>query len=108
MSFVDPRAGRSANMIMAVLVYVIYNNLLRPDDMSVLRSITAVSFTYRASDALAIRSDFTSTGRNGEMPWAASFAFNNANVLPAPIDHRNNELKLNTEWVNQKGMFRLD
>ncbi|HEX4913178.1 MAG TPA: MtrB/PioB family outer membrane beta-barrel protein [Vicinamibacterales bacterium] len=86
----------------------IYNNLLRPDDMSVLRSITAVSFTYRASDALAIRSDFTSTGRNGEMPWAASFAFNNANVLPAPIDHRNNELKLNTEWVNQKGMFRLD
>jgi lipopolysaccharide export system permease protein len=28
MSFVDPRAGRSANMIMAVLVYVIYNNLI--------------------------------------------------------------------------------
>jgi lipopolysaccharide export system permease protein len=28
MSFVDPRAGRSANMIMALLVYVIYNNLL--------------------------------------------------------------------------------
>ena len=86
----------------------IYNNLLRPDHMSVLRSITAVSLTYRASDALAIRTDFTSTGRNGEMPWAASFAFNNANQLPAPIDHRNNELKLNTEWVNQKGMFRLD
>ena len=41
------------------------------------------------------------------MPWAASFAFNNANLLPAPIDS-NNELKLNTEWVNQKGMFRLD
>jgi MtrB/PioB family decaheme-associated outer membrane protein len=86
----------------------IYNNLLRPDDMSVLRSITAVSLTYRASDALAIRTDFASTGRNGEMPWAASFAFNNANLLPAPIDHRNNELKLNTEWVNAKGMFRLD
>jgi hypothetical protein len=86
----------------------IYNNLLRPDDMSVLRSITAVSMTYRASDALAIRTDFTSTGRDGEMPWAASFAFNNANLLPAPIDHRNNELKLNTEWVNAKGMFRLD
>lgn len=28
MSFVDPRAGRSANLIMALLVYVIYNNLL--------------------------------------------------------------------------------
>lgn len=86
----------------------IYNQLLRPDDMSVLRGITAVSLTYRASEALAVRTDFTSTGRKGEMPWAASFAFNNANLLPAPIDHRNNELKLNTEWVNQKGMFRLD
>lgn len=28
MSFVDPRAGRSANLIMALLVYAIYNNLL--------------------------------------------------------------------------------
>lgn len=28
MSFVDPRAGRSANLIMALLVYVIYNNLI--------------------------------------------------------------------------------
>jgi Putative outer membrane beta-barrel porin, MtrB/PioB len=86
----------------------IFNNFLGPDDMSVLRSISAVSLTYRASPALAIRTDFTSTGREGEMPWAASFAFNNANQLPAPIDHRNNELKLNTEWVNAKGMFRLD
>ena len=42
------------------------------------------------------------------MPWAASFAFNNANELPAPIDQRNNELKADTEWVNAKGMFRLD
>ena len=86
----------------------IYNNFLAPDDMSVLRSIAAVSMTYRASPALAIRTDFTSTGRDGEMPWAASFAFNNANLLPAPIDHRNNELKLNTEWVSARGMFRVD
>lgn len=28
LSFVDPRAGRSANLIMAVLVYLIYNNML--------------------------------------------------------------------------------
>ncbi len=28
LSFVDPRAGRSANMIMALLIYIIYNNLL--------------------------------------------------------------------------------
>lgn len=28
LSFVDPRSGRSANLIMALLVYIIYNNLL--------------------------------------------------------------------------------
>lgn len=28
LSFVDPRAGRSANLIMAILVYLIYNNAL--------------------------------------------------------------------------------
>lgn len=28
LSFVDPRAGRSANLMMAVLIYLIYNNLL--------------------------------------------------------------------------------
>lgn len=28
LAFVDPRAGRSANLIMALLVYIIYNNLL--------------------------------------------------------------------------------
>ena len=28
LSFVDPRAGRSANLIMALLVYIIYNNAL--------------------------------------------------------------------------------
>lgn len=28
LSFVDPRAGRSANLMMALLIYIIYNNLL--------------------------------------------------------------------------------
>lgn len=28
LSFVDPRAGRSANLILALLVYIIYNNIL--------------------------------------------------------------------------------
>lgn len=28
LSFVDPRSGRSANLMMAILIYIIYNNLL--------------------------------------------------------------------------------
>ncbi len=42
------------------------------------------------------------------MPWNASFAFNNVTQLAAPIDQRNNELKAGTEWVNAKGMIRVD
>ncbi len=42
------------------------------------------------------------------MPWNGSFSFNNVNQLPVPIDQRNNELKAGTEWVNAKGMIRLD
>ncbi len=86
----------------------IYNQFLKPDDMEVLRSIAAASITYVASPSFAVDVDFSTTGRSGSMPWAASFAFNNANELAAPIDQRTNELKANTEWVNDKGMLRFD
>lgn len=86
----------------------IYNQFAQATDMEVLRTITNVKFDYVATPSFGIKADFTSTGRNGSMPWAASYAFNNANELAAPIDHRNNELKAGTEWVNPKGMVRLD
>lgn len=28
LSFVDPRSGRSANLMLALLIYIVYNNLL--------------------------------------------------------------------------------
>jgi MtrB/PioB family decaheme-associated outer membrane protein len=86
----------------------IYNQLLKRDDMQVLRNIVGVKLDYTATPAFTIDADFSTTGRNGSMPWNASFAFNNVNQLAAPIDHRNNELKLGTEWVNTKGMFRIN
>lgn len=86
----------------------IYNQFLRPDDLSVLRTVSAVSVDYTATPSLGIDVDFASTGRSGTMPWTGAFSFNNVNELPVPIDHRNNELKVGTEWVNGKGMFRLD
>ena len=42
------------------------------------------------------------------MPGVASYAFNSAENLAAPVDQRNNEIRLNTEWANPRGMFRLD
>jgi MtrB/PioB family decaheme-associated outer membrane protein len=86
----------------------IYNQLLRTDDMEGLRNTAGVKVNYEATPALAVDVDFSSTGRNGSMPWAASYAFNNANVFNAPIDQRTNELKAGTEWVNRKGMIRFN
>ena len=86
----------------------IFNQLLLQNDMEVLRSIVGVKLDYVATPAFAVDVDFSTTGRTGSMPWNASYAFNNANQLTAPIDHRNNELKAGTEWVNPKGMFRFD
>jgi hypothetical protein len=86
----------------------IYNNFLNPDDISVLRSITSASVKYMSSPVFSMGAEFQSTGRKGEMPWALGFAFNNINIFNVPLDTRNNELKLNTEWVNDKGMLRFD
>ncbi len=86
----------------------VYNNLIVRDDMQVRRDIVGGKVKYVASPSFAIDIDASTTARTGDMPWAASYAFNNVNELAIPIDQRNNELKAGTEWVNPKGMFRFD
>jgi len=86
----------------------IYNSLIVRDDMQVRRDILGGKVKYVSSPSFSIDIDASTTGRTGNMPWAASYAFNNANELAVPIDQRNNELKAGTEWVNPKGMLRLD
>ena len=72
------------------------------------REISGVKLDFVPTPSFGVDVDFSSTGRTGSMPWNASFAFNNVNQLAVPIDQRNNELKAGTEWVNPKGMFRVD
>jgi MtrB/PioB family decaheme-associated outer membrane protein len=86
----------------------VYNNLIARDDMQVRRDIVGGKVKYMATPGFAFDIDASTTGRSGNMPWTASYAFNNVNELAIPIDQRNNELKAGTEWVNAKGMVRLD
>jgi MtrB/PioB family decaheme-associated outer membrane protein len=86
----------------------IYNSLIVSDDMQVRRDIIGGKVKYEATPSFFVDLDASTTSRTGEMPWNASFAFNNVNQLAVPIDQRNNELKAGTEWVNPKGMVRLD
>lgn len=86
----------------------IYNTALHFDDISVKREIVDLGVGYFATPAFDVNVGFQSTGRTGSMPWNASYSFNNSNQLAAPIDQRNNEVRVGTEWVNKKGMVRVD
>lgn len=98
----------AATAALAIANRSIYNSIITPGDIAVKRELFGVRVGYMPTEVLGMSADFSSTGRTGAMPWNASFAFNNTNQLPVPIDQRNNELKLATEWVNKKGMIRLD
>lgn len=103
-----PTTCSAATAAQAIANRSIYNNYLHFDDIAVKREIADIRLEYIPTPAIGMRLDFQSTGRTGTMPWNASFSFNNVNQLPVPIDQRNNELKAGTEWVNAKGMVRVD
>jgi MtrB/PioB family decaheme-associated outer membrane protein len=50
---------------------------------------------------------FSSSHRNGEQPWGASFAFNNAVELPKPLDDGTKDLSMGASWANPRAMFRV-
>jgi MtrB/PioB family decaheme-associated outer membrane protein len=85
----------------------IYNDLATPFDLRHRRDIAAFSLRYRPARAVDVDARFTSTKREGQQPWGASFAFNNAVELPKPLDERTNDLSLGTTWANSRATFRL-
>jgi MtrB/PioB family decaheme-associated outer membrane protein len=103
-----PTTCNATTAAQAIANRSIYNTITRPGDIAVKREVVGVKIGYIPTPAVGVNASFESTGRTGSMPWNASFAFNNVNQLPVEIDQRNNELKANTEWVNAKGMIRLD
>jgi MtrB/PioB family decaheme-associated outer membrane protein len=103
-----PTTCNATTAAQAIANRSIYNTIISAGDIAVKREVVGVKVGYIPIPSLGFNADFSSTGRTGSMPWNASFAFNNVTQLPAPIDQRNNELKANTEWVNEKGMIRVD
>lgn len=103
-----PTTCNATTAAQAIANRSIYNTIVSPGDIAVKREVVGVKIGYIPTPAFGVNAAFESTGRTGTMPWNASFAFNNVNQLPVPIDQRNNEVKADTEWVNAKGMLRLD
>jgi MtrB/PioB family decaheme-associated outer membrane protein len=84
-----------------------YNNLLTQFDLRQQRDTAAFGLNYAASRAVDIDVKFSSAMKDGQQPWGASFAFNNAVELPLPLDNRTNDLTIGASWTNPKGMFRV-
>jgi MtrB/PioB family decaheme-associated outer membrane protein len=85
----------------------IYDALASPFDLRHRRDTASFGLTYAATREVDLEARFTSSKREGQQPWGASFAFNTAVELPLPLDQRTNDLSLGATWAKPKGMFRI-
>lgn len=85
----------------------IYVGTAAPFDLQQRRDTASFALKYSASQNLGLNFNVSSAGKSGHQPWGASFAFNDANELPLPIDNRTNDIEAGVEWANPKGMIRF-
>ena len=86
----------------------IYVDLAKPFDLQMRRDAASTDFTYAISKSVGLNVGFTSTKKSGTQPWAASFAFNNADEVALPLDQRTNDMNAGLEWANNKSMLRVN
>ena len=84
----------------------IYNSIASAFDLRQQRNTAAFAVNYAATRAIDVDARFLSSSRDGQQPWGASFAFNNAVELPKPLDDRTNDVSLGATWANPRAMFR--
>jgi MtrB/PioB family decaheme-associated outer membrane protein len=90
-----------------LLTASIYRALASPFDLQQRRDTIGANAVFSLRPDLDLSFDLASFKRTGSMPWGASFAFNNANEVPLPLDNRTTEIGTGIEWANQKGMVRV-
>jgi len=71
------------------------------------RDIASGRITYSATRNLDLSAAFTSTARNGTMPWNASFGFSDAVELAATLDNRTNDISTSAEWSTRRATARI-
>jgi len=85
----------------------IYRGLAQQVDIQQQRSTTGLGASYDFGPGFNVNMSYTSTLKSGSMPWAASFAFNNANELALPLDNRTNDVGVSMEKMFKDGMVRV-
>jgi MtrB/PioB family decaheme-associated outer membrane protein len=85
----------------------IYVGIAQPFDLKSKRDTLGLRYSRDMSQELGFNLAFTSARRSGNQPFGMSFAFNNANELPIPVDNRTNDLSAGLEYVRTEGMVRV-
>jgi hypothetical protein len=99
--------GSPAQAAQALANRSIYNSLATPFDLRHQRDTATVGLNYAPRSAVDVDARFVSSGRKGQQPWGASFAFNDAVELPQPLDQRTNDLSLGASWTKPTAMLRV-
>jgi hypothetical protein len=66
----------------------IYRSVAQPFDIQAKRDTMTFGLSYAATKDINAMFSLNTYKRNGNMPYGASFAFNNSNELPIPLDNR--------------------
>jgi len=90
-----------------LLTSSIYRGLAQPYDLTSRRDAGNVALAYDATPDVGFTAAFSTTRRTGYQPWGASFAFNDANEVPLPLDNRTNDFSTGLEYSSAKGMMRV-
>jgi MtrB/PioB family decaheme-associated outer membrane protein len=85
----------------------IYESLAAPIDLRHGRDNATIGAIIAASRSVDVDAKFSSSMREGQQPWGASFAFNNSVELPQMLDQRTNDMTLGATWTNPRSMFRV-
>jgi len=103
-------AGATCNALTANLVasqVSIYRDLAQGFDLRSRRDTMGGGLVLAAAKEVNVDVSAKITNRTGYQPFGMSFAFNNANELPLPIDNRNNEFGVGLEWGTDQGRVRV-
>lgn len=85
----------------------IWNNFTKTFDLVQRRDAASAGLSYMVARDVGVNVSFASTKKSGAQPWGASFAFNNANELPLPLDNRTNDVSAGLEWGHDQGMVAV-
>ena len=75
--------------------------------MRTLRKIGQFDVVYNLNPDTAVVLKVKNTNREGQIPFGATFGFNNAVELPVPIDTRTTDFQSTVEWVHPRGLLRV-